>query len=88
MNSTNLSMYSGAILIDGKTKMTEPDTNILRRIARFACSESGAVTVDWVVLTAAVVGLSVALYTQIGDATDDQADRVGDKMETMGIRSY
>jgi Flp pilus assembly pilin Flp len=27
--------------------------------------ESGAVTVDWVVLTAAVVGLAVAAYTSI-----------------------
>ncbi len=27
---------------------------------KFICDESGAVTVDWVVLTAAVVGLAVA----------------------------
>ena len=31
----------------------------------FKNDESGAVTVDWVVLTAAVVGLAVAAYTQI-----------------------
>ncbi|UWQ16332.1 hypothetical protein K3551_10370 [Jannaschia sp. M317] len=30
-------------------------------VARFRQSESGAVTVDWVVLTAAVVGLGLAI---------------------------
>lgn len=31
----------------------------------FRADEAGAVTVDWVVLTAAVVGLAVAAYTSI-----------------------
>ena len=31
----------------------------------FARDEDGAVTVDWVVLTAAVVGLAIAAYTSI-----------------------
>jgi Flp pilus assembly pilin Flp len=34
-------------------------------IKNFSKDESGAVTVDWVVLTAAVVGLAVAAYTSI-----------------------
>ncbi len=33
----------------------------------FLKDESGAVTVDWVVLTAAVVGLAVAAYSSIRD---------------------
>lgn len=33
--------------------------------ANFKKDESGAVTVDWVVLTAAVVGLAVAAYSSI-----------------------
>lgn len=36
----------------------------------FVRSEDGAVTVDWVVLTAAVVGLSVTAYTNIRSGTD------------------
>ena len=32
---------------------------------KFRKDEDGAVTVDWVVLTAAVVGLAVAAYTSI-----------------------
>ncbi|MFT6676305.1 MAG: Flp pilus assembly pilin Flp [Sulfitobacter sp.] len=39
-------------------------------IKNFRADENGAVTVDWVVLTAAVVGLAVAAYTSIsGGAT-------------------
>jgi Flp pilus assembly pilin Flp len=34
-------------------------------IKNFRADESGAVTVDWVVLTAAVVGLAVAAYSSI-----------------------
>ena len=34
-------------------------------IKNFAQDENGAVTVDWVVLTAAVVGLAVAAYGSI-----------------------
>ena len=34
-------------------------------IKNFNKDESGAVTVDWVVLTAAVVGLAVAAYSSI-----------------------
>ena len=34
-------------------------------IKNFANDENGAVTVDWVVLTAAVVGLAVAAYGSI-----------------------
>ena len=34
-------------------------------IKNFRRDEDGAVTVDWVVLTAAVVGLAIAAYTVI-----------------------
>ncbi|MFP4044121.1 MAG: Flp family type IVb pilin [Rhodosalinus sp.] len=34
-------------------------------IKNFRKDEDGAVTVDWVVLTAAVVGLAIAAYTSI-----------------------
>ena len=36
----------------------------------FRQDEDGAVTVDWVVLTAAVVGLGVSAYATVSDATD------------------
>lgn len=38
-------------------------------IPNFVADENGAVTVDWVVLTAAVVGLAVAAYATISSGT-------------------
>jgi Flp pilus assembly pilin Flp len=48
----------------------------------FAKNESGAVTVDWVVLTAAIVGLGLVVMTSVGGsvtglATDIAADVSG-----------
>lgn len=37
----------------------------MKALKRFAQDETGAVTVDWVVLTAAVVGLAVAIAAAI-----------------------
>jgi Flp pilus assembly pilin Flp len=46
----------------------------LRKIRQFRADTSGAVTVDWVVLTAAIVGLGIAVITafagSLGMATD------------------
>ena len=38
---------------------------MIKFIKNFRKDEDGAVTVDWVVLTAAVVGLAVAAYSSI-----------------------
>jgi Flp pilus assembly pilin Flp len=38
-------------------------------ISTFLKNDDGAVTVDWVVLTAAVVGLAVAAYATISSGT-------------------
>ena len=43
-------------------------------IKNFRKDENGAVTVDWVVLTAAVVGLAVAAYTAIETNTKTLAN--------------
>ena len=40
---------------------------------RFARDEDGAVTVDWVVLTAAIVGLAVVAFGTIETATSNMA---------------
>ena len=46
---------------------------------RFKNEESGAVTVDWVVLTGAVVGLGIAVASTLGTAISTQsADVAGD----------
>jgi Flp pilus assembly pilin Flp len=40
-------------------------------IKTFAKSESGAVTVDWVVLTAALVGLGLAVMAVVSNGIED-----------------
>ncbi|WP_375687199.1 Flp family type IVb pilin [Pseudooceanicola sp. LIPI14-2-Ac024] len=48
---------------------------MIKFIKNFRKDEDGAVTVDWVVLTAAVVGLCAAAYSSIqSGATDLTAD--------------
>ena len=47
------------------------------QIKSFLKSEDGAVTVDWVVLTAAVVSLAVVAIFAIQGSTDDVGDGVG-----------
>ncbi|MBE1292148.1 MAG: hypothetical protein JJ868_19135 [Shimia sp.] len=42
---------------------------MIKFIKNFRKDEAGAVTVDWVVLTAAVVGLAVAAFTAIETTT-------------------
>jgi hypothetical protein len=39
-------------------------------LQRFFKSESGAITADWVVITASVVGLGLAAYAVVGHAVD------------------
>ncbi|MBN2906092.1 MAG: hypothetical protein JXJ18_05235 [Rhodobacteraceae bacterium] len=47
-------------------------------IKNFHNDESGAVTVDWVVLTAAIVGLGIAVMTQVQGGVSS----LGGKIET------
>lgn len=49
-------------------------------LKKFFASEDGAVTVDWVVLTAAVVGLSVSIVLILANSTSDVGDGVGGYM--------
>ena len=44
---------------------------MMKFIENFRNDEDGAVTVDWVVLTAAVVGLAVAAYSTIAGGADN-----------------
>lgn len=56
---------------------------MIKFFKNFTKDEDGAVTVDWVVLTAAVVGLAVAAYTSIETGatglTDDTATYIGEQ---------
>ncbi|MEO0859853.1 MAG: hypothetical protein AAFY65_04515 [Pseudomonadota bacterium] len=55
---------------------------MLNAIKTFSADESGAVTVDWVVLTAALVGLGLAVMTVISGGIDNLSNDVSNVMES------
>ena len=42
---------------------------MLRKIKQFLENDSGAITVDWVVLTASAVGLAIAAWATVYDSS-------------------
>ena len=52
---------------------------MLNFIKNFRNDEDGAATVDWVVLTAALVGIGIAVISSVSGGTT----AMGDKMSTM-----
>ena len=58
---------------------------MLNFIKNFRNDEDGAVTVDWVVLTAAVIALGGAAYTAIEDGATSMTDNVEAHMSTASI---
>lgn len=58
------------------------------RLKRFRLCEAGAVTVDWVVLTAAVVGLALLVWTVIVDSVFETAGvGIGAKVESAALQN-
>ena len=57
-------------------------------IKSFSSDESGAVTVDWVVLTSAIVGLAIAVMLAVGHSTADLADKISDKIQSTNVWTY
>lgn len=55
---------------------------LFKRSKWFAENESGAVTVDWVVLTAALVGLAVGAMLTVRGGTMQVADRIAHVLGT------
>ena len=50
----------------------------------FVRSESGAVTVDWVVITATVTGLGLSVVSMLAPAVSNAAQEIADMMEQAG----
>ena len=57
-------------------------------INQFKADEDGAVTVDWVVLTAAIVGLGIAVLTSVSGGTTGLASKISSKLNTMTIMNH
>ena len=56
-------------------------------IKNFVSNESGAVTVDWVVLTAAIVGLGLAVMSVVSGGTEDLTNKIGTQLSTQTIKT-
>ena len=54
--------------------------NLLNIFKAFKNDESGAVTVDWVVLTAAIVGLGMVVMTTVGGGIENLSGRISDDL--------
>ena len=52
----------------------------MTKFSAFLKDEAGAVTVDWVVLTAAVVGLGMVIFAVIAPAVNNLTNEIGAEM--------
>jgi len=57
-------------------------------IKNFAKSESGAVTVDWVVLTAAIVGLGLAVMAVVSSGVENLSTDIESSLTNQGVSTY
>ncbi|WP_128514216.1 hypothetical protein [Tabrizicola thermarum] len=53
----------------------------MTKFSAFLKDEAGAVTVDWVVLTAAVVGLGLLIFSYVRPGVSNLASAIGDELE-------
>ena len=56
----------------------------MKLFTKFANDESGAVTVDWVVLTAAIVGIAIAVITLISSGIENAANGINNELFDAG----
>lgn len=58
----------------------------MTKFSAFLNDETGAVTVDWVVLTAAVVGLGLVVFTFVQPAISNLASDIGLEISEAGSK--
>ncbi len=58
----------------------------MTNFSAFLNDETGAVTVDWVVLTAAVVGLGLVVFTFVQPAIKNLASDIGAEVSEAGSK--
>ena len=62
--------------------------NLLNLFKTFKNDESGAVTVDWVVLTAAIVGLGIAVFTTISPGIEGAAAAIQADLNDAAAQNF
>ena len=61
---------------------------MLNFIKNFRRDEDGAVTVDWVVLTAALVGIGIAVIGSVSGGTTAMGDKMSTMLEAQKTATY
>jgi len=59
----------------------------MKLFANFVKNESGAVTVDWVVLTAAIVGIAIAVLTVVSGGINQAATSINSTLSGAATNS-
>ena len=72
---------------DGQYHGVGKSMNFFRLAKSFQGEETGAVTVDWVVLTAAVVGLGVAALSAVKTGTGSLSSKINNYLASQEISS-
>ena len=60
-------------------------TNFKATVANFLQSEDGAVTTDWVVLTAGFVGFGLVVMSILGGSAVSMSERTGDTLSSHQV---
>ena len=60
----------------------------MKLFKNFKNDESGAVTVDWVVLTAAIVGLGIAVLTAVSGGTTALSGKISSSLNAQTVATY
>ena len=63
------------------------DSEMRNLVCRYWQDESGAVTVDWVVLTAAIVGLGIAVIATIAGGATNTSTSLGANLQAGNVSS-
>jgi len=58
---------------------------MITKIKKFAADETGAITVEWVVLTASIVGLAIAIIATISLGATDNANNLEQQLTNMEV---
>ncbi len=59
----------------------------MKLFKNFKNDESGAVTVDWVVLTAAVVGLGIAVLAAVSSGVQNLSGDINTQLSAQGTKT-
>lgn len=57
----------------------------MERISRFLRKEDGAITVDWVVLSAAIIGLGMVVLIPIAYSTESSTQQIADGIQNQPV---